>query len=114
MTKLNKKQIEKQAREIKNKHGGKLFAFPIEPDNPHSKYAFTIYMGKDKFCTYPELADINQVANYCLEGMKLLNSNGYETNYERDVRLISYDAQMNAPDVTMRRLRKDHNNFTKQ
>lgn len=110
---MNKKQIENQAKELKNKLGGRIFAFPVEPDNPLSKYAFTIYVGKGKFCTYPELANIGEVANYCLEGMKLLNKNGYVTEFERDVRLVTHDAQMNAPDVTMRRLKNDRSNYTK-
>ena len=41
-------QIEMQAMEYRAKYGGIFFTFPIEPDNPHSLYAFAMYDGSEK------------------------------------------------------------------
>lgn len=109
---MNKFQIEKEAKEIKGSHGGKIFAFPIDKADPFSKYAFTVYVGGGKFLTYPDFApDIQTAALYCAKGMDLLRKNGIEIVYDRDVRLVTYEAQINAPDVVMRRLRNEPGNF---
>lgn len=102
---MNIKSITKKAKQLKNELGGRIFAFPIEENNPFSKYAIT-YLTHNQYITYPEALSINEVASaiqYTIEG---LNENGANVEYEADVRFLSYEAQVNAPDVTMRKLKK--------
>ncbi|MNW41402.1 hypothetical protein D3C74_185390 [compost metagenome] len=40
-----------------------------------------------------------------MEGFK---ANGWDSDYERNVRFISYQAQLDAPSVTMRKLKKEN------
>lgn len=106
------KAIEKKAAELREQHGGTIFVFPIKEDDPFSKYVFTFYLGK-KFTTYPQYMSINEAASNILETLNTLKENGYDSDYERNVRMITYEAQVNAPDVTMRRL-KNSGHFIKK
>jgi hypothetical protein len=103
---LNIRDIEKKAREMKGRLGGKIFAFPINEKDPFSKYAVSIWIEGNTFNTFPEPLDISEAAAGVNETLKGFKSEGWDSDYERNVRFISHQAQINAPDVTMRRLKK--------
>jgi hypothetical protein len=101
-------EIEKRAAQLKEQLGGKIFAFPVNDADPFSKYAIAMDLGGGHFKTYPKPMTINEVAaciKMLLEGLK---EEGVNVDYSRDVRFISYQAQMDSPDVTMRRLKKSN------
>lgn len=108
---MNKKELEKKAEELRKQVGGTIFAFPIEEENPHSAYAVVVYAG-GLYHVYPKCDDISFAAlgvNTILEEMKKV---GQATDFKTDVRLISYEAQMNAPDVRMARIKKEQQKAT--
>jgi hypothetical protein len=92
--------------QLKARLNGKIFAFPINESDPFSKYAVTMEVGGNQFKTYPQPLTINEAAACVLELLEGLKNEGYEVDYSWDVRFISYQAQMDAPDLTMRRLKK--------
>ncbi|MBB6692336.1 hypothetical protein H7B90_13070 [Cohnella xylanilytica] len=97
--------IEQMAREMQQRLGGKIFVFPIRDGDPFSHYAIAIDVGAGQFKMYEDSFSINEAAACLLTLIDSLKSEGFEVEYERDVRFVSYGAQMNAPDVTMRRIR---------
>lgn len=104
---MNKLIVEQRADEIRKERGGKIFAFPYEIDNPHSKYVVTLYTG-DQYITYPKLLDdISDAAAGVQRLLETLKRNGQDADFERVVRFVSYEAQVNAPDVRMRKLKKE-------
>lgn len=108
---MNTKEIEAKAADLRKQVGGTIFGFPINEEDPFSKYAVVVYAG-GMYHVYPQAKNIGYAAlgiNTILEPMI---KNGYAASYEKDVRLISYEAQMNAADVTMRRLKKDSTTHT--
>jgi hypothetical protein len=104
---LNKGQIEKKAAELRKQLGGTIFAFPIHEEEPFSEYAVVVYAG-GKYHLYPEAADVSLAALGVKTILEQFKKIGQDSDYKRNVRFISYDAQINAPSVTMRRLKKDN------
>lgn len=103
---MNNNQIKNRAREIHKQLGGKVFCFPIHEDDPHSKYAVVVHLGEDNFNAYPKPLTIEEAASGILEVLEGFKSAGLDYDYERNVRFVSYQAQIDAPSVTMRRLKK--------
>lgn len=107
MIKLDIAAIETCADDMRRRHGGTIFSFPVEPENPFSEYAVTVFTGEG-YKTFPNSLNIQNAAggiHQILEGFK---KSGIDADYGRNVRLASYEAQVNAPDVTMRRLKKEN------
>lgn len=102
---MNTKTIEKKASKLKRELGGTIFAFPIEEDNPYSKYAISIYTGGG-FSTYPEPLTIEEAAASIKSTLEAYKKTGLKADYDKHVRFVSYEPQVNSPSVTMRRLRK--------
>ena len=96
--------IEK-AKELKERLGGTIFAFPVEADNPFSSYSIVMYAGGQYF-HYPNATDISEAASGILTLLEEMKKSGMDADYERNVRLVSYQAQMDAPSVVMRKLKK--------
>lgn len=96
--------IENKAEELRNQFGGKIFAFPIHEMDPHSKYAVSIYTGEG-YTTFPDPLTIEEASSAILETLKGFAGEGLDSDYERNVRFVSHVAQINAPNVTMRRIR---------
>jgi hypothetical protein len=101
-------EIEKRAAQLKEQLGGKIFAFPVNDADPFSKYAITMDLGGGHYKTYPKPMTINEAAACIKMLLERLSEEGVNVDYSRDVRFISYQAQMDAPDVTMRRLKKSN------
>lgn len=104
---MNKTAIEEKAKELRGRVGGTIFSFPINETDPFSKYAVAVYTGSG-YNIYPEPLSIEEAAAGVYETLKGFKSIGLDDNYERNVRFVSYDAQMDAPNVTMRRLKKEN------
>ncbi|MNC15162.1 hypothetical protein D3C76_307130 [compost metagenome] len=102
--KLSKQQIQDKAATLRERLGGSIFGFPIHEDNPYSSYAVVFYAG-GQYHVYPEAKDISFAALGVRTILEQLQKRGISVNYTDAVRLVSYEAQVNAPDVTMRRLR---------
>ena len=94
-----------KAKQIKEQLGGMIFAFPVEEDNPFSAYAVVMCVGGQYF-VYPKAADISEASVGVLTVLDELKKRHMATDYSKDVRFISCQAQMDAPSVTMRRLKK--------
>lgn len=99
-------EVEQRASEYRQQLAGKYFAFPIEPSNPVSEYAVVAFLdGHPK--VFPRPLSIEEAAaslHALIEGLE--QEFGLELDYDRDVRFITYAAQMDGPSVTMRRLKK--------
>lgn len=108
---MNPKEIEKKAEDLRKQLGGTIFAFPINEADPLSKYAVVMYAG-EKYHVYPECTDVSQAAVGVKTILEQLAKHGMDADYQRNVRFIHYEAQMNAPSVTMRRLKKDPTTHT--
>lgn len=102
---MNIIKIREKSVELKKSVGGTIFSFPIDEENPLSHYAVSVFDGLD-FKIYPAPLTIEEAAAGILEILEGFKSIGKDADYDRNVRLVSYDAQMNGPSVTMRRLRK--------
>lgn len=102
---LNIKAIEERARAYKERLGGMIFVFPVDEENPYSLYAFASFKGTDCW-VYPEAAPMEDAAGHVLATLELLNESGFPSTYEKDVRFISCEAQMNGPSLAVRRLKK--------
>ncbi|MGI1659592.1 MAG: hypothetical protein ACRKFN_11485 [Desulfitobacterium sp.] len=95
------------AKQMRESLGGTIFAFPTEPDNPFSPYAVVVYAA-DQYFVYPEATNISEAAQGVLTILEEYKKRGIDADYERNVRMVSYQAQIDAPDVTMRRLKKEN------
>ncbi|MDD2212181.1 MAG: hypothetical protein PHW39_02870 [Syntrophomonadaceae bacterium] len=102
---IYEEKVKSRAKEIRESLGGTIFAFPIEEDNPFSAYAVVVYQ-EGMYFVYPRATNISEAALGVLTILEEFKKIGVSVNYEKDVRLMSYQAQMDAPDVTMRRLKK--------
>jgi hypothetical protein len=105
-------EIIAEASNMKRRLGGEIFAFPVRPEDPFSTYGVVVYAGS-KYHVYPEAVNISMAAQGILTIIEEYQKIGKKINYEKDVRLVSYEAQINAPDVTMRRIRNSPDNYTK-
>jgi hypothetical protein len=105
MVSMNIFEIEKKATELMGEVGGKIFAFPINEQDPFSLYAVTMWTGAE-FKTFPQTFGMEEAASGIKHILDTLKKEGLDSNYERLVRFVSYEAQINAPSVTMRRLKK--------
>jgi len=94
-----------KAKQLREQLGGTIFTFPIEEDNPFSPYAIVMYAG-DQYFAYPDATDISMAASGVLILLEEMKKSGMDADYKRNVRLISHQAQMDAPSTTMRRLKK--------
>lgn len=104
-TAIDEQRIKDIARHMREHLGGSIFAFPIEEDNPFSQYAIVLYAG-GIYHVYPTASDVSLAAVGVTTILESMQKEGLASNYEEAVRFISYQAQMDAPDVTMRRLKK--------
>lgn len=102
-----KKQAIETAKSLREQLGGTIFAFPIEPDNPFSTYAVVVY-AEGQYFVYPEATDITEAAAGILTILDEFKKRGLAKDYNKDVRMISYQKQMDAPSVTMRRLKRGY------
>lgn len=102
----NFKSIE-QAKQIRENHGGTIFVFPIQEDNSFSSYSVVIYAG-GKYFVYPNATDISEAASRILTLLEEVKKNGMDADYTRNVRLVSHQAQMDAPSTIMRKLKKEN------
>lgn len=94
-----------KARELKEQLGGTIFAFPIEGNNPFSAYAIVMY-AEGTYFPYPNAANISEASLGVLTLLEELKKIGQDADYERNVRLVSYQTQMDAPSTVMKRLKK--------
>ena len=104
MSKFESKSIEK-AKHLRDQLGGTIFAFPINESNPFSAYSVVVYAG-GRYFAYPDASDISEAALGVVTILQEMKKNGYDVDYERNVRMVSYQAQMDAPSTVMRRLKK--------
>ncbi|WP_025693054.1 hypothetical protein [Paenibacillus zanthoxyli] len=104
---MENKLIQQKAADLRERAGGTIFGFPIHEEDPRSPYAVVVYSG-GMYHVYPEAADISLAALGVKTILDKMIEHGYDVNFEKDVRLVSYEAQMNAPDVRMRRLKKEN------
>lgn len=105
MNKLQTQSIAK-AKQFRETIGGTIFAFPIEEDNPFSSYAIVMYHG-GQFFSYPQADNLPAVSAGIFLLLELLKKTGKDADYERNVRLISYQAQMDVPSTVMRKLKRE-------
>lgn len=105
VTSMNMQLLEKTATEMKANLGGRIFAFPVEADNPYSTYAVAVFDGTT--CrVYTRSFSVEEAAGAALAALECFKSSGIPASYEEDVRFVSYDAQVNGPSIGMRRLKK--------
>lgn len=102
-----KKQAIETAKNLRQQLGGTIFAFPIEPDNPFSTYAVVVY-AEGQYFVYPEATDITDAAAGVLAVLEEFKKVGIAKDYNTDVRMIIHKAQLDAPSVTMRRLKRGY------
>lgn len=105
MNNLQTQSIAK-AKQIKKQSGGTIFSFPIEESNPFSPYAIVVY-AEGQYFAYSNATDISMAAAGVLTIMEEFKKIGINVDYKKDVRLISYQAQMDAPSTVMRQLKKE-------
>ena len=103
---VDKQAMEQRARALQVELGGIIFAFPVDPDDPQSQYAVATLFGGG-CVVYPDPLDIEDAAVLVGAIIETVKEEKYPFEYVRDVKFISYDPQANAPNVTMRRLRRD-------
>lgn len=103
---MTEDQIKARAHELRERLGGTIFVFPIEEDNPYSNYAVVVYR-QGIYFVYPQAADVSLAAAGVMTIVDLFKNEGISVTYEKDVRFISYQAQMDGPNVMMRRLKKE-------
>lgn len=102
---MNNQQAIAKAQDIRAQRGGTIFSFPIREEDPTSPYAVVVFTG-GMFHVYPEAENIQVAAIGVQTLLEEMKERGYSKDYETDVRFWSYEAQLNAPDVTMRRIKK--------
>lgn len=101
------KKLIAEAKNIKKQLGGTIFVFPIEPDNPYSTYSVVVY-ADGKYFVYPEATDITEAATGVMVILDEFKRIGLAKDYNNDVRMMTFQAQMDAPSVVMRRLKRGH------
>lgn len=106
---MTNNEIRRKAKDIRKNNGGRIFAFPILEEDPFSKYAIVVDTGK-RLSIFQERLVVEEVAQCILVLIEMLERNGTEISYDQDVKFISYDAQINSPSITMKKLR-DANSF---
>lgn len=104
---MTNRLIQEKAKVIRGQQGGRIFGFPIHEEDPYSPYAVVVFWG-GMYHVYPEAKDISFAALGVKTVLEQLQKHGEDVNFERDVRLISYQAQIDAPNVVMRRLKKEN------
>ncbi|KGE16637.1 hypothetical protein [Paenibacillus wynnii] len=109
--KLSEHQIQDKAATLRERLGGTIFGYPIHENNPHSPYAVVVYAA-GHYHVYPEAKDISFAALGVKTILEQFQKSGLSVNYTDAVRLVSYEAQVNAPDVTMRRLRDSQADYS--
>ncbi|MFI8709841.1 hypothetical protein ACIGHG_22945 [Bacillus sp. NPDC077411] len=97
--------IQEQARLYQKQLGGEIFAFPVEEENPHSLYAVVVYAG-DKFHVFSEAVTIEEAGVGIHTILDSFEKEGIKKDYKTAVRFMTGEPQLNAPNVTMRRLKK--------
>ncbi|ASS66522.1 hypothetical protein [Paenibacillus sp. RUD330] len=102
---MNKAEIEKRAISYREQLGGNVIVFPIDELNPISLYAVCIHDGK-KFFVYEKPVPVEEAAAYIKVFLEALEAEGLDSDYSRNVRFISSEAQMKGH-VTLRRLNKE-------
>ncbi|GBF78274.1 hypothetical protein PA598K_06892 [Paenibacillus sp. 598K] len=104
---MNEQQIIQKANLVREAIGGLIIGFPIEEQSPSSPYAVAVFLNGD--CKlFPNLGDISDTAEAIFAIMEACEEEGIKINFDQHVRLITYVAQLKAPDVRMRRaLKKD-------
>jgi hypothetical protein len=107
---VNEDRIIDTAKQMRESLGGTIFSFPTEPDNPFSPYAIVVYAG-ERYFVYPEATDISTAAVGVLTILDEFKKNGIDADYDRNVRLVSCQPQVDAPSTVMKRLKKE-NHFT--
>jgi hypothetical protein len=103
---MNNIEIEQKAENMRKQLGGTVFAFPIYEEDPFSGYAVVMWAG-EKWHVYPRTENIHDAALGVKTIMEMMEQNGFPMNYQQDVRFVSYDAQINAPSLPMRRIKKE-------
>lgn len=93
------------AKKIRKSFGGSIFAFPIDIEDQFSKYAVVVNL-HGKYFVFPEASDVSEAAEGVITVLEELRKAGYELDFDRDVRFIVGENQLNAPDVRMRRLKR--------
>ncbi len=106
-TEENQDQSIAKAKQLEQQLGGTIFAFPIEEDNPFSSYAIVVCI-EDQYFPYPDALDISEAASGILIILEEMKKSGRDSDYERNVHLVSYQAQMDAPSTVMHRLKKEN------
>lgn len=106
MSNFQAQSIEK-AKQLKEQLGGTIFAFPMEEDNPFSPYSIVMYAG-DQYFVYPDATDISEAAGGIFVLLEEMKKSGMDADYDRNVRLVSLQAQMDAPSTVMRKLKKEN------
>ena len=109
MNEAQKEEIIQRAKAIKKDKGGMIFAFPIEAENPFSKYVLVTDVGDCNMRVFAEELDITEAAQSILMEIEFFHKDGIELSYEKDVRFMFFEAQKNAPSIPMKRLRKTFN-----
>jgi len=66
-----------------------------------------VYAGGEYF-VYPEATDITEAATGIMTILEEFKKIGIAKDYNTDVRMITYKAQMDAPSVIMRRLKRGY------
>ncbi|MDA8336011.1 MAG: hypothetical protein M0Z41_13690 [Peptococcaceae bacterium] len=107
-----KESIKQKAIDLRNRLGGTIFIFPAEAENPYSEYAMAAYVGGGKWKICPGTGEIQDVCGGLAGAIQESAAMGVHIDYNRDVRIITYPAQMNAPSVIMRRLRDNPGHYT--
>jgi hypothetical protein len=104
---MNVQEIKQKATELKNQLGGTIFAFPIEEENPLSNYAVVTMVG-NSVSVFPHECTVEEAAVGIKEILKGFKKDSLDTNFDKNVRFISFQPQIDAPSVTMRRMKKLH------
>jgi hypothetical protein len=95
LSRMNESQSIAKAKQIKEQTGGVIFSFPIEESNPFSPYAIVMCV-EDQYFAYPDTTDISMAAAGILTLLEEMKKSGMDADYKRNVRLISYQTQMDA------------------
>jgi hypothetical protein len=103
---MDKKEIIEKARLLRKQVGGFILGFPIEDENPFSEYAVVVYE-QGKYFVFPQANNLQLAAVGINTLINSYEKTGKKIKFKRDVRLISYEAQINAPDITTRRIRNN-------
>ncbi|MCO5384615.1 MAG: hypothetical protein NHB14_01435 [Desulfosporosinus sp.] len=103
---MNNLQTQSIARtkQLKEQFGGTIFSFPLEEDNPFSPYAIVMCV-EDQYFPYPDACDISEAASGIFILLEEMKKSGMDADYQRNVRMISYQAQIDAPSTVMRKLK---------